>query len=110
MNTTRTIAISLRIIVASAIAATAGAALAQSALADKCMPQMSGLQQRLYAKSSEGPDALRDFIYIRRGVYQLDMTDVQTWARSVDATHTSCQKSAAAASTAKTTALIADVR
>jgi hypothetical protein len=83
--------------------------MAQGAAADKCAPQMSSLEHRLYQKTGEGPDALRNFIFIRRGIYQLDMIDVQGWARGVDATRAACMKTVAADPASPTVAVIADV-
>ena len=40
---------------------------------------MTPLQRRIVAKAAQGPDALRDFVYITRGVYQLDMTSTVAW-------------------------------
>jgi hypothetical protein len=107
MNTNQSTSTFLRFIVFSTVAATAGVAMAQSAPADKCVPQMSRLEQRLYQKAGEGPDALRQFIFIRRGIYQLDMNDVQSWAGGVDATRTACLRVDADAA-APTTAASAD--
>jgi hypothetical protein len=40
---------------------------------------MTPLQRRIVAKAAQGPDALRDFVYITRGVYQLDMAATAAW-------------------------------
>jgi hypothetical protein len=109
MNTNQSTSTFLRLIVFSTIAATAGVAMAQSASADKCVPQMSRLEQRLYQKAGEGPDALRDFIFIRRGIFQLDMSDVERWTGGVDATRTTCLKTVDADVAAPTTAAMADL-
>ena len=37
------------------------------------------LQRRIVARAAQGPDALRDFIWIMRGVYQLDMESTVAW-------------------------------
>jgi hypothetical protein len=49
--------------------------------AESCPPAqaMTSLQRRIVAKAAQGPDALRDFIYITRGVYQLDMESTAAW-------------------------------
>jgi hypothetical protein len=109
MNTDRTISSFLRLFVASSIAATASVAMAQGASADKCAPQMSSLEHRLYQKTGEGPDALRNFIFIRRGIYQLNMIDVQSWASGVDAIRATCMKTVAADPAPPTIAVIADL-
>ena len=109
MNTNQSTSTFLRFIVFSTVAATAGVAMAQSAPADKCVPQMSRLEQRLYQKAGEGPDALRDFIFIRRSIYQIDMSDVQSWAGGVDATRAACLKTVDANAAAPTTAAMADL-
>jgi len=109
MNTNRNISNFLRLFVASSIAATASVAMAQGAQADKCAPRMTSLEQRLYQKTGEGPDALRDFIFIRRGIYQLYMIDVQSWASGVDAIRAACMKTVAADPASPTVAVIADV-
>jgi hypothetical protein len=108
MNTIQIISYLLRLLVALPIAAAAITATAQSTFAEKCTPKMSGLEQRLYQKSSEGPDALRHFIFIRRGIYQLDMAQVQDWAMSVEATRSVCMKTADV--TAPTATTIASAR
>ena len=56
-----------------------------------CVPQMTRLEARLYQKASEGPDALRDFIWIRRGIYQLDIMETATWASGVNAAQSACK-------------------
>jgi len=57
---------------------------------------LSSLEQRLFQQASQGSDELRDFIYIRRGIYLLDMTDVQTWAEGVRASQSACLAAARA--------------
>ena len=49
-----------------------GAVMAQNTSSTACAPQLTHLQERLYQKAGEGPDALRDFVFIRRGILQLD--------------------------------------
>lgn len=55
------------------------AASAVSAGSCDRMQYMTGLQRRLVAKAAQGTDALRDFIFITRGVYQLDMGSIVAW-------------------------------
>jgi hypothetical protein len=54
---------------------------AVSTAAESCTPAqvMTPLQRRIVAKAAQGPDALRDFVYITRGVYQLDMASTAAW-------------------------------
>ncbi|HZV93694.1 MAG TPA: hypothetical protein VFF72_10790 [Caldimonas sp.] len=40
---------------------------------------MDHLQRRIVAKASQGVDSLRDFIYITRGIYALDMNETVAW-------------------------------
>ncbi len=69
------------------------AASAQGVTLDAgCNPQMSRMQQRLLQKSEEGPDSLRDFVFIRRGMLQLDVFDTGVWAQSVSAARAACMK------------------
>lgn len=110
MNTNETIYSFGRLVATVAITATAGTAMAQTGPADNCAPKMSSLQQRLYNKSGEGPDALRDFILIRRGIYQLDMAEVRDWAMSVEAARATCMKTGSASGTAATPVKIAGSR
>jgi len=82
-------------------ALTSGAAMAQNASSSAtCGPQFSGLQERLYQKAGEGPDALRDFIFIRRGILQLDVYETASWADSVSQERAACMKQSAHAQAA----------
>ena len=77
---------------ASVLAALAsGAVLAQDAKLDAdCAPQLTHLQQRLYQRANEGPDVLRNFMFIRRGILQLDIHDTGVWANSVNEARAVC--------------------
>jgi hypothetical protein len=78
-----------------------GAALAQDAgFGATCGPQLTHLQERLYQKAGEGPDALRDFMFIRRGILQLDVTETADWAASVNQERAACMKKSARAQAA----------
>src|SRR5436190_16036944 len=69
--------------------------MAQEARVDKdCVPQMTQLQQRLYQKAVEGPDALRSFIFIRRAILQVDTYETAVWAASLSRARASCMKKA----------------
>ncbi|HEY1392771.1 MAG TPA: hypothetical protein VFV25_05320, partial [Methylibium sp.] len=39
----------------------------------------SGLQKRLLEHAAQGVDQLRNYVYITRGIYQLNMTDIGDW-------------------------------
>lgn len=52
--------------------------------------RMDTLHRRLVGKAADGPAALRNFIWITRGIYQLDMADVVTWLDSERAAETAC--------------------
>ena len=76
----------------------AGTALAQDTTTNvDCVPQMTGLQQRLYQKANEGPDVLRDFMFIRRGILQLDTYETAAWASSLNEARAACMKKSARA-------------
>jgi hypothetical protein len=75
-----------------------GTAMAQdSGTAAACAPQLSPLQARLYQKAVDGTGALRDFLYIRRGILQLDVTQTAEWAASVSQDRSACMKKVAEA-------------
>lgn len=63
--------------------------------------QMGGLQRRLVAKASDGPDALRNFIWRTRGIYQLDMESVVAWLESERDAEVACIAAAAGSTLAK---------
>ena len=88
------------VFVLSALAS--GTALAQDAgFGATCGPQLTThLQERLYQKAGEGPDALRDFMFIRRGILQLDVTETADWAASVSQERAACMKKSAQAQAA----------
>jgi hypothetical protein len=74
---------------------TSGAAMAQNASSTTCGPQLTHLQERLYEKAGEGPDTLRDFIFIRRGILQLDVSETADWAAAVSKKRATCMKQSA---------------
>jgi hypothetical protein len=57
-----------------------------------CAPKLTRMEQRLYQKANEGPDALRRFIWIRRGILQLDIADTGAWAGEVNTARANCLK------------------
>ena len=77
---------------ASVLAAlVSGAVMAQTSKLDaNCAPQLNRLQQRLYQRANEGPDVLRNFMFIRRGILQLDIYDTGVWANSVHEARAVC--------------------
>jgi hypothetical protein len=78
-----------------------GAAMAQNtSFSAGCGPQLTRLQERLYQKAGEGPDALRDFMFIRRGILQLDVSETAGWAASVSQERAACTKKSAEAQVA----------
>ena len=99
MNTRHVSSFHLPGCVAFVVAALAtGTALAQDTTIDvDCVPQMTGLQQRLYQKAKDGPGVLREFMFIRRGILQLDTYETAAWASSVNEARTVCIKKSARA-------------
>jgi hypothetical protein len=77
-----------------------GAVMAQNTSSTACAPQLTHLQERLYQKAGEGPDALRDFVFIRRGILQLDVSETADWAASVSQERAACMKKSAQAQAA----------
>ena len=72
--------------------------MAQEARLDKdCTLQLTNAQQRLYQKANEGPDALRDFIFIRRAILQVDTYETAIWAAALSGAHVACLKTASVA-------------
>jgi hypothetical protein len=76
---------------APVLALAAHAAMAQETGVDKpCAPQLTHMQGRLYQKASEGPDALRNFIFIRRAMLQVDTYETAIWAASLSQASAAC--------------------
>jgi hypothetical protein len=94
MNTRHFASFPLRGCLAFVVASLAtGTALAQdTTINGDCVPQMTGLQERLYQKANEGPDVLRNFMFIRRGILQLDPYETAAWASSVHQARAACMK------------------
>jgi hypothetical protein len=68
-------------------------------IAADCLPRLTAQQQRLYDHANAGTDSLRQFIFIRRAILQVDVYETAVWAASVDAARVSCvQRRTAAAS------------
>ena len=63
-----------------------------------CAPLFTAQQQRLYDRARVSTDSLRQFMFIRRAILQLDVHETAIWAASIDAARVSCdQKRTAAA-------------
>lgn len=51
---------------------------------------MTGVQRRIVEKASQGVDSLRGFIFITRGIYNLDMMETVAWLDSERASQSAC--------------------
>lgn len=80
------------------------AAAGESALDAQCTPQLSPLEQRIYDRAGAGPDALRQFLWIRRGILQLDIQDTAAWAEALGNARLRCLKAQAAGQPVRTSA------
>ena len=70
----------------------ADAVMAQDVALDAtCAPLLTHQQQRLYEKANAGTDALRQFVFIRRAILQVDVYETATWAGSVNAARATCR-------------------
>jgi hypothetical protein len=64
-----------------ALAAAAPAARADDVRVDaQCQPRLSRLQHRLLDKAAQDPDVLRQFVWMTRGIYGLNMQE--EWNRA----------------------------
>jgi uncharacterized protein (UPF0303 family) len=80
------------------------AVLAQTVELDaNCVLQLTRQQQRLYQKANDGSDALRQFIFIRRAILQVDTYETATWAESLNAARAACVGTGSAAVSAQAT-------
>lgn len=52
---------------------------------------MTPLQRRVVAKAAQGPEALRDFIFTTRAIYQLDMESTVAWLDKERGEQVTCQ-------------------
>lgn len=55
-----------------------------------CGPLLTHQQRRLYEKANAGTDALRQFVFIRRALLQVDVYETATWAESLNAARAVC--------------------
>ena len=68
------------------------AAMAQDVALDAtCAPLLTHQQRRLYEKANAGTDALRQFVFIRRAILQVDVYETATWAGSVNEARAACR-------------------
>jgi len=71
-------------------------AIAQGVALDAaCAPVLTQQQQRLYEQANAGTDALRQFVFVRRAILQVDVYETATWAESVNAARAVCKGVAA---------------
>ena len=62
-----------------------------------CAPQLNRQRQRLYQKANEGINALRQFIFIRRAILQVDICETASWAEALDEARAACRNRRSAA-------------
>jgi hypothetical protein len=63
------------------------------------LPRLTLLEQRLVAKSTQGVEALRQFVFNTRKIYQLDVIEVADWTTARRAAIRECMAAQAAAET-----------
>ena len=61
----------------------------------------TSLQQRLIAKSDQGVEALRQFVFNTRAIYQLEMQEVADWVAARRAAERRCLEARAAEEAAR---------
>ena len=70
----------------------ADAVMAQDVALDAtCAPLLTHQQRRLYEKANAGTDALRQFVFIRRAILQVDVYETATWAGSLNEARAVCR-------------------
>ena len=62
-------------------------------------PRMTLLEQRLVAKSDQGVEALRRFVFSTRKIHQLDVIEVAEWTAARRAAARECRAAQAASET-----------
>jgi len=81
-----------KLIVAPILFAT-GVVMAQGVSVDAtCAPQVTQFEARLVQKAAQGPDALRQFIFIRRSMFTLDMREVADRVRAIEDARGACEQ------------------
>jgi len=84
-----------KLIVAPILFAT-GVVMAQGVSVDAtCAPQVTQFEARLVQKAAQGPDALRQFIFIRRSIFTLDMREVADRVHAIEDARAGCRQLAA---------------
>ena len=67
------------------------AVMAQDVALDvTCAPLLTHQQRQLYEKANAGTDALRQFVFIRRAILQVDVYETAAWAESLKAARAVC--------------------
>ena len=83
-------------VVVLAAGLSAGAARAtETVLAADCAPRLTMAQQRLFDRAALSTDALRQFVYIRRAMLQVDTYETAVWAEHLIALQAACTRSLA---------------
>ena len=87
------------------LAALAGeAVMAQTVALDaSCAPRLTNQQQRLYQKANDGTDALRQFIFIRRAILQVDVYETASWAETLNEARAACARTRSTAASVQAT-------
>lgn len=70
--------------------AAVGSALATTPAASCASAPMNAFQQRVVAKAASSVDALRDYLFITRGIYNVSMEDAVAWLDRQRDTQHSC--------------------
>ncbi len=101
MNTKPAVVASvLAISVAAAFISTsshaAGSAQGASPAATCASGSLSAVQRRILQKTAQSSAALRDYVYITRGIHRLDFVEAATWASQYRAQQAACTLSASA--------------
>ncbi|HZV91736.1 MAG TPA: hypothetical protein VFF72_00885 [Caldimonas sp.] len=78
-----------------AVMASGAAMAADGGAGATCAPHLSPLRARIYQKAVDGPAVLREFLFIRRGILQLDVTETADWAAAVTRARAACMKNVA---------------
>jgi hypothetical protein len=66
------------------------ASASEMALDAHCAPQLTPLEQRIQDRAGVGPDALRQFLWIRRDILQLDIYDTAARFEALGNARASC--------------------
>lgn len=101
MNTTSTLhTTAVVLFLMAAGAAHAGSTVAGFVAGDTTAPpcrqgaELSGLDARIVDKASQGVGALRQYLWVTRGIYGLDMTNTVAWLDQQRAEGTMCVRNA----------------